>query len=635
MSIEHEITVGRHRPVYLWAGPGTIRMNRLKFMDAPVDDAVHLQAHTPDGAQRIAAAGFNWAYLMYDWGFPPEVEQEDHASFGEAVKAYQSAGISVFGYIQTSNCVFDGSYRLKDWYARDERGRLIYYYTGRYMTCWLHPEWQAHLRDMVRGVVASGAEGVFFDNPWHANQPLHFGGTWMGAAGCFCERCRNTFYAETGHPIPVCLTPETGVASQDYLRWRAGLVTRTIGELGDYARSLRPDVLVSCNDFDAVMRPSYLVYGIDLAGLSGVQDLLMIEDYGLPRYENGRSPTLVNNALTLRTARALAGSTPVTTDPYDKGIGFDGVYAPRRFVQGIAEAAACGAPMVVKGTEFVEDGRFTLLTAEPFAPQRQAIAQIHRWLDEHADLYTDRRNLAPVGLLHPGADLWHNWDRLAPLYFAAGQALLAAGIPWRVVSQPVHLDGLDVLLSFGPLPPGMALPESVRLVHVPDLSGWSAPAPALLQRNPWLRSPVSATVTAIFRAYFYSRPARRLLDRLGLAHFFLQSPYFRIPPEAACQALRSALGVLPGLQVCAEAPLLVEMWQKDRSTHIHLVNYAAGPQSVTLEFDRPVCGQVLHLGKDAVAFEGNSLTLTLDVYAILIFYCVRYCAPHTISGHAK
>ena len=46
--------IGVHRPVYLWGGAGTVRMNRLKFMGAPVDEAVHAEAHTPEGAWRMA-----------------------------------------------------------------------------------------------------------------------------------------------------------------------------------------------------------------------------------------------------------------------------------------------------------------------------------------------------------------------------------------------------------------------------------------------------------------------------------------------------------------------------------------------------------------------------------------------------
>jgi len=611
------IKVGFHRPVYLWAGPGTIRMNRLKFMDAPVDEAVHHEAHTAVGAQRMAEAGFTWAYLMYDWGFPPEIEGEDWIDFKRAVEIYQTAGMRAFGYIQTSNCVYDGSYLEKDWYARDARGRLIFYYTGRYMTCWLHPLWRAHLREMVRGVIEAGADGVFFDNPWHGGQPLNFLGTWIGGAGCYCERCNEAFRDTSGLDIPTQITPENDGNSRTYLRWRADLVTGTLGEFADYARSLKPDVLVSANDFDAVMRPSYLVYGIDLSGLSRVQDLLMIEDFCLPRWE-AKDDLLVNNALTLRTALALAGVTPVTTDPYDKGIGFDRVYEPRRFVQGIVEAAACGVPMVVKGTEFVEAGDFTLLTAEQFAPQREAIGGIHRWLEAHADLFENRVNLASIGLLFPGEELWFNWHRLAPCYFGVGQALLAAGLPWNVVSKSEHLDGLDTLLSFGEKPSDWTIPESTRVINVLELPGWELLRPSLVAQNPWLRRPVTFVVEGLFRAYFHSRLARRILDGLGLAHFFLQSPFFKLPPAEQIRELITAVGHGGRPRVRSEAPVLIEHWGRGNENQIHIVNYTEHPQNIEIEFGKLVTGRVLSLDSSEVKFEGKILSLDLDVYAIVL-----------------
>ena len=45
--------VGSYRPIYLWGGPGTIRMNRLKFMDVPVDEFAHHEVHGPEGAHRV------------------------------------------------------------------------------------------------------------------------------------------------------------------------------------------------------------------------------------------------------------------------------------------------------------------------------------------------------------------------------------------------------------------------------------------------------------------------------------------------------------------------------------------------------------------------------------------------------
>ncbi|MBN1178412.1 MAG: hypothetical protein JXD18_04320 [Anaerolineae bacterium] len=608
--------VGAHRPIYLWAGPGTIRMNRLKFMNAPVDELVHERAHTPVGARRVCTeARFNWVYLTYDWGFPPEVEQEDWEDFRSAVQIYQAAGARAFGYVQMSNCVFDGSFRQKDWYALDPQGERIYYYTGRYMTCWRHPEWLEHLREMVQGIVAAGADGVFFDNPWHGSQPLHVGGAWMGPAGCYCERCRAAFRAATGLEMPALIAPEVDEVSRRYLRWRAAQVTEVVGMLAAFARSLRPGVLVSANDFDAVMRPSALIYGIDLVGLAQVQDVMMIEDYGLPSSRDGH---LVNNALTLRTARALVGRTALSTDPYDKGIGFDGVYPARRFQQGIAEAAACGAAMVVKGTEFVENGAFTLLTAEPFQPQRQAIGRMHRWLEEHADLYVGGENGAVVGLYHPGEALWMAWDRWAPLYFGVGQALVAAGVAWRVVAAGDDLGGLDVLFCFSEVP---AEPSpGLRVIRVPDLPGWQVPRPSLLARSQAARAAVSAGVGWLFQSYFRYRWARWLGDRLKLAHFFAQSPYFRLPPPAARQALLDALGERPYPRVAAGSPVLAELWRRDGELQVHLVNYAPEPQRVVVAFAEPVEGDVRSPDGRTWSFTGARLELDLDVYAVV---CVR------------
>jgi hypothetical protein len=467
-------------------------------------------------------------------------------------------------------------------------------------------------------MIEAGADGVFLDNPWHGAQPFLLSGAWLGPAGCYCPRCQAAFRQAAGPDIPVQVDPSGDETSRRYLRWRADVVTGTIGELAGYARSLKPDVVVSANNFDAVLRPSYVMVGIDLEACAQVQDLLMIEDYGLPRWEPGQPSLLVNNALTLRTGWALAGGTPVTTDPYDKGIGFDGVYPPRRFRQGIAEAAAFGVPMVVKGTEFVEDGAFTLLSAPKFGPQRQAIGHYHRWLEEHAALYQGRTNLATVGLCHPGERLWLEWGQLAPLYFGAGQVLLAAGIPWQVVSRPEQLDGREVLLTVVPLPGDFDIPPGVRVIHVPGLAGWQPAGPSLLARHTMLRRGVAFGAGELYRAYFRYRWARSLFDRAGMVHFFLQSPYFRLPLDGARQTLLDALGGGPWPRLEAGAPVLVEWWAQRGTQQVHLVNYADPPQLVRLDFGRTVSGRVLSPDCDETEVHGESLAFTLDVYAIVL-----------------
>lgn len=618
------LSVGAHRPIYLWAGPGTIRMNRLKFMNAPVNEAVHEEAHALRGAVRvIQEAKCNWVYLSYNWGFPPETEAQDWESFRQANQVYQSAGARVFGYIQVSNCVFAGSYRERDWYALDPRGRPYPYYTGRYMTCWQHPEWREHLHAMVEGVVGAGADGVFFDNPWYGITPLHISGTWLGGAGCYCDRCRAAFRAAAGIEIPRHIAPEDDEASRSYLRWRADQTTATLAELAEHARSLNPAIVISANDFDAVMRPSFVAYGIDLAALARVQDVVMIEDYGLVQWRP-QSEVLANNAITIRTALSQTGKTHLSVDPYDRGIGFDQVYAPRRYQQAIAEAAACGASMVIKGTEFVEaDGAFTLLTAEKYGAQREAIGALHRWLMEMAPLYSDRENLAPVGLLHPQDALWQRWDRVAPLFFDAGMALLMQRVPWRVITPGDELHGLTALLHSAPLPQGIDIPESVRVVSLAALPGWERPAPSFIARHRSLKQLYAGFADAIFRAYFDARWARRLIDRLGITqkYFIPNDTVFKIPSASRQTALLAALGPLPGPRIFATAPVLVEHWQQGNTRQLHLVNYDEMSQEISVSFERAVNADVFRPDGQVTTFEGQEFKGEVDVALVL-----RYAA---------
>ncbi len=620
-TLRESLQPGKHRPIYLWAGQGTVRMNRLKFMEARVDESVHLQAHTLDGARRaIGETGCRWAYLMYNWGFPPEVERADWESFEAAARAYHQAGGLVFAYIQSSNCVYDGSFREKDWYAQDWHGRKIFYYTGRYMTCWEHPDWLAYLKERVSDALRRGADGIFFDNPWHAGQPMHFGGAWLGGAGCYCERCRAAYRLAVGQEIPRVIRPgrmETDV----YLRWRQERVTHRLRDLAEYTRSLKHDVPVSVNDFDAVMRASSVTAGIELRQLAQVQDVIMIEDYGLPSW-NADTGELVNNAVTLRTAHALCGDTPLSVDPYDKGIGFDRVFPARRSLQAIAEASACRASCVVKGTEFVdEDGNFTLLTDERYTDVRLDIGKFNQWLDERSGMLNGGRNLAQIGLLYPQERLWHKGGELARIYFACAQALLSAGLPWRAVLPGDDLLYLKTLLVFDLRDlRGMKLPGQVGVLEVPRLDGWQIKdGESWLDRSPLLRRLSTRVISETVRGYFASRMVRRFLDGAGAMRLFTGSPFFRLPDPTARKALLEALPQDLRVKVNSAAPVLVEVWEHDGTLQVHLVNYASQAQAVTVRFDRPVRAEVWsHDRLLPATIEGQELRLEVDVYSIMV-----------------
>lgn len=614
-------TIGKYRPIYLWGGPGTIRMNRVKFMNYPVDEAAHQAVHEEATARLVVEEmDQNWIHLMYDWGFPPEVEAEDWESFRQAAEHYHELGSPVFAYIQSSNCVYDGSFVEKDWYARDAKGRKVYYYSGRYMTDWTHPDWIQHLKDLARDALERGADGIFFDNLWYGEEPNGLMGAWLGGAGCYCERCRTRYQVDTGGEIPETILPEHDDVA-DYLRWRAGRVTATLQELADYIHTLKPDAPISANDYDVTMRNSALIYGIDVEALAQIQDLIMVENFALPRWDETPKPRLANNALTVRNTRALIRDVvPLSVLSYDVGIGFDPVYPPRRHQQGIGEAAALGASMTTKGTEYNNGLMMTMLTDPAYHAQQTAIGDYNRWLEAHADLYTDRINAAPIGLLHPEETLWRHWMELTPVYYGAGQALTRAGLPWRVVRPGDPLTGLSVLLTFTPEDRDVDFNETNLIqIHVPDLPGWAWRKPTAAARGGLVHKIVQGVGLWLLRAYHGSKLARRFMDGLNMAKLMTQTTLFNLPEQGACDALLAALPEAITPRVVADQPVLIDLWEQGGTRQVHLANYADEPQLVTIEFAAPVKAQVLSPDSEAaLTLKGQTLELDLDIYSILL-----------------
>lgn len=615
-----DFKIGAYRPIYLWGGPGTIRMNRLKFMDQPVDEAAHLEVHSEMGARRVVEElNSNWIHLMYNWGFPPEVETEDWDDFERASNIYHDYGVKVFAYIQTSNCVYAGRFREKDWYAHDRRGNKVLYYTGRYMACLTRPEWIENLKSLIYGAIERGADGIFFDNLWHGCMPISLFNTWLGPAGCQCPHCKGEYLQESGVQIPVRIDP-ANPDSNHYLRWRANQVTRLISKLADYTNELKPGTPVSANDYDVFMRDTYLIFGQSFPDLARIQDVVMIENFALPRWERKPKTRLVNNALTIRNALALIKeSTHLSVLSYDTGIGFDPVYSPRRYCQGIAEAAACGASMTIKGTEYFNEGVHTVLTADRFNQTRETIGTYQRWLQTNSDLYQDRRNDARVGLLFPGEQLWLDWHRLAPVYFGAAQALLNAGIPWRVVYAQDEFAELDFLYTFETAAlEEITIPAGIHAVRVPGLPGWSLGSTSILERTPTLRDVVSHTAHRLMNAYFNNKNARRTIERLRLHKLITQSPLFNVPSIQKQQDLLRTLPQEITPRVFTDEPVLIDVWQRDNEMQVHLVNYAPSPQTVQVRFGTHRTGVMVSPDTEAPnQFSGYEIQIPLDIYTIL------------------
>jgi len=538
-----DFLIGSYRPIYLWAGPGTIRMNKLKFMHVPVDENIHIESHQPAGADIVVnQMKQNWVHLTYSWGFPNEDEQEDWESFRQATKSYHEQKVDVFAYIQTSNCVFEGSNKIKNWYAMDPHGRKFFYYTNRFMTCLQNQEWITFLKERIKGAIDRGADGIFFDNLWYATQPTGFGESWLGSAGCYCDLCREKYRNVFGDSIPEWIDP-TDPFAERYLNWRSEQLTDLFKNLASYARSLKKDVKISANDYDVVMRPSKLIHGIDFRSYADIQDLMMIENFCLPNWEPGEKIRFPNNAMTIRVAKSqLPDQKHLSVLSYDVGIGFDDVYPTRRILQGMSEITALGASVTTKGTEYFDGFEMTLITSSKYKDQQKAIGDFNQWLQKYAELFENRKNIAPVALIHPGEFLWKKWFQISPIFYGSMQTLTAAGIPWKVVADIDSIQQSKTILTFTETDQKISDSTLVKkLIHVSALEGWHLKPKSFLDKHKNICKIASWIIESLIRSYHSHPLSRKVMDKFGMAKMVTQTPLFFLPSQIKQKVLLDSI----------------------------------------------------------------------------------------------
>jgi hypothetical protein len=572
------------RGIYFWAGSATVDLQRIKFPDVPIDIPAHLEAYSADTVQALANSGINTAFVSMNWGFPPEMEERHWREFVDAVKVFHDAGIEVYGYVQSSNCVKIGSYANKDWYAMDPHGREIPYYPKRIMTCWHHPQWLQTVRDHAVRAITSGADGVFFDNVWMGATAWMYNGRPAGFAGCACKRCRKAFKIETNLEIPDRLRGDD--RSRIYLRWRANVVRSRLSEWRSAVTQARPDAKVMMNNCDVVLRDTASMFGLDPAILAPLQDAILIENIAVPHVSKGR---LVANAVPLKALRAVARHKQILSVAYHRGIGLDGAPSVTHIRRHIAEAVAVGAAPVVKGSEYLDDhGRFSVFTARAFDEARAAAAQILKWLEDHEFLFKDRRPFPAATVALPEDCCDGAWNlRVTPALRTALQ-LVARQVPFDFTRNTA--------------PVRSALPEPVPF--------------AKLNASALFEAVIDPLMRSFARAYFGRPEVRKFIDRSGLTARFLRSPHFNLPRKTDFGLeLPSDIGPT----ATSPSKILVERWRSgERGIQLHLVNYEDTPARVHLDPRIHHCD--LFTPDERTMWVGSSLReLELENYAILEF----------------
>ncbi len=607
------LTAHGFRGVYLWGGQATIDLSREKLPDLAIDEEAHRHAYGAEGARLLSQMGINWAFASMNWGFPPEIEREHWAEFERTVATYHDAGLRVLGYVQSSNCVCRGSYAGRDWYALTPSGRRSPYYRRRLMTCWNHPDWIAEVEGRALRIVAAGADGVYFDNLWMGVTPWNLLGRVGGFAGCACERCSAAFLAAKGERLPRSLSDDA--LSSTYLEWRAGVAAERLSDWASAIRHANARALVMINNCDVVLRDTTRLFGLDLRSVGPTQDALLVENVAMPRHDPLHR-RLVANAVVIKAVQATVPGRPVLALPYEHGIGLDRLPSPTRARRTMAEALACGAAPILKGSEFLDDQRrVSVVTAQAFAPLRDAVTPILRFAGSRPELFANLRPDAEVAVLYDRDGMAERWSATAPQTFAVAMSLVNLGVPFRFLAPDAvgAVSGVRCLL----VPHGIAEPQDTPLpvVRVPrdllDVPGsrFTPRTARLLLRL------VDRPMRVAARSYFSSSYVRRFLDRTGVAARFLASPLFAVPQQA--RALGALLPKLSPPHIEAATPVLVERYRRaDGAGLVHLVNYSGVPVRLRLNGVGP--GRpALHSPDERSYFTDAPTELQLDCYAVL------------------
>lgn len=338
--------------LYLWGGPGTIRMIRLKFFDPAIDEASVMRCYDYDYLARMRDTfGITDVWATYSWGFSDEREIEDRAFLISKIDNFKRLGLRLHAYIQGTNLVYRDFPGI-DWWARDEQNRLVPYHRGRKVVCPNNPGFRSYIASKIHRMGGLGFDGVFMDN-------IQMGQLAMGArhrplafAGCACEYCKTLFEGASGNEIPHRLRNDA--VSRTYLAFRIASTTSFLKAAAAQAHAA--SLQFGSNSFD----PSFdteIVFGTNLGEVARAQDYLFFENHAFPR--RGVSHNLPAEQIAREVRK------PVFVVSYIHGIGRDDAPTQDELNAWRGERQIATFNSCLKGSEFVTDGVWHNL--DPFA----------------------------------------------------------------------------------------------------------------------------------------------------------------------------------------------------------------------------------------------------------------------------
>ena len=233
-----------------------VRRDGTSYVPTPEQRAAWDREHSLEMVERLKTLGVNFVMMHCYKGAGLDAERESMADAVKFSELCHGAGLRVGVYNFSGAFLWEPflreNPRARDWVALDLQGQPVTYGAAQYRYYWNrnHPQAEAFYRGLVAFALKDiKTDLVHFDNyvVGPGNDPV--------SVGRFRDYLRQTFPADRLSQMEIAdvdsaKPPAAGAPPLLVRAWQdfcCRSLAETYWSLGQYARSLRPDVLVECN----------------------------------------------------------------------------------------------------------------------------------------------------------------------------------------------------------------------------------------------------------------------------------------------------------------------------------------------------------------------------------------------------
>lgn len=332
---------------YCWAGPGTIRMIKLKYFNPKINTESVMSSYEDKYLKRVKEVfGITDFWASYSWGFADKTEKEDREFLLNRVNNFKKNNLKLHVYIQGTNLVYE-DFKDKDWWCQDNYGRLIPYHKGRKMACVNNPEFRQYLNKKIKDLYNKGVDGAYIDNIFNGLPalPIYKNHLPIIFAGCTCKYCQKRFKEQTGKKIPTNFIANQQITEQ-YLKFRVDSTTAFLAEVAQTAKDGKMEF--GTNSSNPHYSGDYF-YGYDLKEKIKLQNYILFEPVSFPQARFRAIFSTIEEVV-------HDFNKPTFVVAYKQHIGIDSEYSQQDFDLLFTEANKHKFNLCIKGSEYVTKG---------------------------------------------------------------------------------------------------------------------------------------------------------------------------------------------------------------------------------------------------------------------------------------